>query len=203
MKKSLSSATLRRMTTYLAYLRSISERLPQYVSATMIASALHLGDVQVRKDLAKAAGPGHTKIGRDKAELIRGIEQSIGLDRPMRAVLVGSEDFLPWLVTQCGSHLMLLGCFGKNEADAMPMAQLSAFCKGNRIQIGIVNVSPDLLYSTAEILERGGVRFIWNFSSVPMAAREGMLVQNEYLLPALAVFSHDEALHEVSEKELA
>ena len=62
MKKSLSSATLRRMTTYLAYLRSISERLPQYVSATMIASALHLGDVQVRKDLAKAAGPGHTKI---------------------------------------------------------------------------------------------------------------------------------------------
>lgn len=29
------------------------------------------------------------------------------------------------------------------------------------------------------------------------------LVQNEYLLPALAVFSHDEALHEVSEKELA
>ena len=65
------------------------------------------------------------------------------------------------------------------------------------------NVSPDLLYSTAEILERGGVRFIWNFSSVPMAAREGMLVQNEYLLPALAVFSHDEVLHEVSEKELA
>ena len=203
MKKSLSSAALRRMTTYLAYLRSISERLPQYVSATMIANALHLGEVQVRKDLAKAAGPGHTKIGRDKTELIRGIEQSIGLDQPMRAVLVGSDDFLPWLMDQCGSHLRLLGCFGGKGTDAMPMAQLSAFCKGNRVQIGIVNVPSDLLYSTSELLERGGVRSIWNFGPVPMAAREGMLVQNEYLLPALAVFSHNEILNEVSEKELA
>ena len=203
MKKSLSSAALRRMTTYLAYLRSISERLPQYVSATMIANALQLGEVQVRKDLAKAAGPGHTKIGRDKAELIRGIEQSIGLEQPLRAVLVGSDDVLPWLMTQCGSHLQLLGHFGEKGANAIPLPQLSTFCKRNKVQLGILNVSTDLLYPAAELLERGGVHAIWNFSPVPLAARDGVLVQNEYLLPALAVFSHDAALKELSGKELA
>lgn len=74
---------------------------------------------------------------------------------------------------QCGSHLQLLGHFGEKGANAIPLPQLSAFCKGNGIQLGILNVSTDLLYPAAELLERGGVHAIWNFSPVPLAAREG------------------------------
>ena len=40
------------------------------ISAPMIAAALHLGEVQVRKDLADTARPGSNKKGRVRKELI-------------------------------------------------------------------------------------------------------------------------------------
>lgn len=194
MKKSISNAALRRMTSYLAYLKSLSGHLPQYVSAPVIANALQLGEVQVRKDLAKIARPGHTKIGRNTMELIHDIEKSIGLEQPMRAVLVGSADFLPWLMTQCGENICVLGHFTENlsigENNALPMSQLVGFCRKMCIQIGILNVSSDMLYPAAELLEKGGVYAIWNFSPVPMAVQGNILIQNENLLPSLGVFSY-------------
>ena len=48
---SIPKATLGRLPQYLEYLRSLPE-IRRTISATAIAKALSLGDVQVRKDLA-------------------------------------------------------------------------------------------------------------------------------------------------------
>jgi len=50
--KAISKQTLLRLPSYLSYLKSLPKQDGEYVSATMIASALGLNDVQVRKDLA-------------------------------------------------------------------------------------------------------------------------------------------------------
>ena len=43
---------IKRLPTYLSYLKSLPEDVSSYISATAIANALQMGDVQVRKDLA-------------------------------------------------------------------------------------------------------------------------------------------------------
>lgn len=198
MKRSISNLALRRMTAYLAYLKSLPEDSPKNVSATMIANALQLGDVQVRKDLAKIARPGHTKVGRDKAELIWDIERCIGLDKPVTAVLIGTDDFLPWFSHQCGDRVVISARFSADPIsqgkDTMALSELPRFCRDHPTQIGILNVSSDMLYPAADLLAESGVRAIWNFSPVPLESREGVVIQNENLLPTLGILSYY-ALH--------
>ena len=51
-KKELSKAVLKRLPTYLSYLKRLPADAPTFISATSIANALGMGEVQVRKDLA-------------------------------------------------------------------------------------------------------------------------------------------------------
>ena len=48
--KELSKAVLKRLPSYLSYLKSLPEDSSPYISATSIANALNMGEVQVRKD---------------------------------------------------------------------------------------------------------------------------------------------------------
>lgn len=52
--KSITKATLGGLPIYLRYLKSIKS-ISQNISATQLAKALDLGEVQVRKDLASVS----------------------------------------------------------------------------------------------------------------------------------------------------
>lgn len=52
MEKEISRATLKRLPTYLAYLKAMPDSSGVNISATALAAGLHMGEVQVRKDLA-------------------------------------------------------------------------------------------------------------------------------------------------------
>ena len=73
----LSRATMGRLPGYLAFLRSLPVGT-QTISATAIAKALELGEVQVRKDLSAVCGMGKPKIGYEVTELARALEATIG-----------------------------------------------------------------------------------------------------------------------------
>ena len=66
----ISQPTLRRLPRYLSYLKSLGENAPEYISATGIAEALGLGQVQVRKDLAQVSNSGRPKVGYVTSQLI-------------------------------------------------------------------------------------------------------------------------------------
>ena len=68
----VSKKLLNRLPLYLAHLKSLPEHSAN-VSATAIAKALGLGDVQVRKDLAKVSEAGRRRTGRSREQLIRDI----------------------------------------------------------------------------------------------------------------------------------
>ena len=73
MEKEISKATLKRLPTYLAYLKSLPEGSSVNISATALAAGLHMGEVQVRKDLALVSSGGRPKIGYNRAALIADI----------------------------------------------------------------------------------------------------------------------------------
>ena len=77
-RKEISKAVLKRLPGYVAYLRSMPENGSPYNSATALASALGMGEVQVRKDLAMVSDGGRPKIGYLRESLIEDIEQFLG-----------------------------------------------------------------------------------------------------------------------------
>ena len=89
-QKKISKFVLKRLPGYLDYLKSLPEDAPTHISATTLANALGMGQVQVRKDLAMVSDGGRPKIGYLRAALIDDIEQFLGYDNTTDAVLIGA-----------------------------------------------------------------------------------------------------------------
>ena len=54
-RKEISKSVLKRLPIYLGYLKSLPKDTATYISATALANALGMGEVQVRKDLAQVS----------------------------------------------------------------------------------------------------------------------------------------------------
>ena len=89
-QKELSKAVLKRLPGYLSYLKGLPEDASPYISATSIANALNMGEVQVRKDLAVVSNAGKPKIGYPRADLVENISRYLCYDNTTDAVLVGA-----------------------------------------------------------------------------------------------------------------
>ena len=68
--KKISKSVLKRLPGYLAYLKNMPEGSAPHISATALANALGMGEVQVRKDLAMVSDGGRPKIGYQREALI-------------------------------------------------------------------------------------------------------------------------------------
>ena len=88
--KDISKSTLKRLPVYLSYLKSLPEDGRTHISATALAAALSMGEVQVRKDLALVSNGGRPKIGYLREGLIQDIEDFLGYANTNDAVLVGT-----------------------------------------------------------------------------------------------------------------
>ena len=88
--KKISKSVLKRLPGYLSYLKSMPESAPPHISATALANALGMGEVQVRKALAMVSDGGRPKIGYLREGLIDDIEQFLGYDNTTDAVLIGA-----------------------------------------------------------------------------------------------------------------
>ena len=89
-RKEISKAVLKRLPGYLGYLKNTQIGGSVYISATSLANALGMGEVQVRKDLAMVSDGGRPKIGYLRESLIDDIEQFLGYDNTTDAVLIGA-----------------------------------------------------------------------------------------------------------------
>ena len=74
--KHISKQLLSRIPGYLQYLRALPEST-EYISATKIANDFRLGDVMVRKDLAKICDAGRCRLGYPRDVLLRDMEEFI------------------------------------------------------------------------------------------------------------------------------
>ena len=89
-QKEISKSVLKRAPVYLSYLRAMPETAPDHISATALAQALGMGEVQVRKDLALVSSGGRPKIGYPRDLLVHDIEEFLGYGDPNDAVLIGA-----------------------------------------------------------------------------------------------------------------
>lgn len=199
--KPVSSQTLQRLPQYLNYLKSLPENTAANISATGIAEALGMNDVQVRKDLAMISDGGRPKIGYVREDLIGDIEAFLGYDDADTAVIAGAGYLGRALLSYGGFAdygLDILAAFdtdenvigaqvsGKEILDAEKMTRL---CRRMNIRIGIITVPAAQAQSACDALVAGGVSAIWNFAPVHLRVPAGVLVRNENMACSLAMLS--------------
>ncbi len=195
--KELSKAVLKRLPGYLSYLKSLPEDAPAYISATGIANALNMGEVQVRKDLAVVSKAGKPKVGFPRAELVENISRYLCYDNTTDAILVGAGKLGQALLGYSGFEaygLNILAAFdvqpaGNGDKPILSMEELESFCRENNVHMGIITVPGEHAQQVCDRMIQCGIKAIWNFAPVHLDVPTNTLVQNENMATSLAVLS--------------
>lgn len=195
-KTAVSKATLGRLPQYLQFLQELPGDVTR-ISATAIARALGLGEVQVRKDLGSVSGQGKPRVGYATEELICSLEKALGCDGMTSAVLVGAgklgralleyDEFERYGVRivaafDCNAQALRVS----RSIEILPMQGFEDFCRGHDIKIGIITVGRGSAQEVCERMIRGGVTAIWNFAPCKLETPPSVLVQQENLALSLA-----------------
>ena len=199
-RKEISKSVLKRLPGYLSYLKAIPEGSSPYISATALANALGMGEVQVRKDLAMVSDGGRPKIGYLRESLIEDISQFLGYDNTTDAILVGAGKLGQALLGYSGFDaygLNILAAFdaqphaNKTEEGKpiLPIEQMESFCRSNKVLMGIITVPAEHAQTVCDMLIKCGIKAVWNFAPVHLDVPPYILVQNENMATSLAVLS--------------
>ena len=199
-RKEISKAVLKRLPGYLAYLKSIPHNGPAYISATALANALGMGEVQVRKDLAMVSDGGRPKLGYLRESLIDDIEQFLGYDNTTDAVLIGAGKLGQALLGYSGFDaygLNILAAFDVSPDEDVSVvqkpiyhiSQLESFCRTHKVLMGIITVPGPFAQEVCDQLIACGIKAIWNFAPTHLEVPANILVQYENMATSLAVLS--------------
>lgn len=199
-QKKISKAVLKRLPGYLAYLKSLPDSVPAHISATSLANALGMGEVQVRKDLATVSDGGRPKIGYLRSSLIDDIEQFLGYDNTTDAILIGAGKLGQALMAYSGFQeygLKILAGFDASPAENATregtpiyhISQLPSFCRTNKVLMAIITVPAAHAQSVCDLLIENGIKAIWNFAPTHLDVPSHILVQNENMATSFAVLS--------------
>jgi len=195
MQNTVSKATLGRLPQYLRYIKALD---CENISATKIADALSLGDVQVRKDLNAVCGAGKPRTGYDRKTLEADLEKALCTDCTGQAVIIGAGKLGLALFGYNGFldyGLEISAAFDENAEKLpdtfagkriYPMTDLTNYCRMNDIRVGILTVPASSAQAAADSLIKAGVRAIWNFAPVILRTPKGVTVRNENLALSLA-----------------
>ena len=199
-QKRISKSVLKRLPGYLAYLKSMPDNCPPNISATALANALGMGEVQVRKDLAMVSDGGRPKVGYLREALIDDIEQFLGYDNTTDAVLIGAGKLGQALMGYKGFEeygLNILAAFDANPKmektdEGKPVYhvdKLVSYCQKHKVLMGIITVPAEHAQQVADQLVAGGIKAIWSFASAHLEVPPHILVQYENMATSLAVLS--------------
>ena len=199
-RKEISKSVLKRLPGYLAYLKNMPEDAPLHISATALANALGMGEVQVRKDLALVSDGGRPKIGYLREGLIEDIEQFLGYDNTTDAVLVGAGRLGCALLGYSGFDeygLNILAAFDirpetkrkDSGKPILPLDQMVPFCQEHKILMGIITVPTEFAQEACDRMIQAGIKAIWSFSPTHLDVPDHVMVHNENMANSLAILS--------------
>ena len=195
MQERVARATLGRLPDYLQYVRSIDT---ETISATRIANALGLGEVQVRKDLASVCGSGRPKIGYETSALIKDLENVLGVHTCTGAVIIGAGKLGLALLGYKGFEeygIKIMAAFDNDSTKAGERPDgthvyysddLKDFCKKNDIHLAVLTVPATSAQKACDVIIDAGITAILNFAPCKLKVPENVTVRQENIALSLA-----------------
>ena len=200
MNKDIPVIALQRLPVYLNYLKSMpADRM--YVSSGLIAEALEMGEVLVRKDLAYTSATGKPRVGYIKSELIAALEDFLCCNGSRNAVLAGAGGLGKAILSYGGFKnygINVVAAFDNNpekiggsvvgkpvydiEDAQEKIANLNA-------ELAVICVPAQFAQSVADKLVASGIKAILNFAPVMIKAPQNVVVRHIDVAANLAVLS--------------
>ena len=195
----VSKKLLKRLPLYLNHLKSMPEH-SENISATALAKALGLGEVLVRKDLAKVSHAGRRRTGRSREQLIQDIESYLDFVTETGAIIMGAGELGQTLLDYSGFKefgLNIMAGFdiqpvAKQSGGGKPIYHVNGledFCKCYDVHIGIIAVPAQSAQSVCDCLIACGIKAIWNFAPVNLEVPKYVVVQNKNLAVSLSALN--------------
>ncbi len=196
----ISKATLGRLPQYLDYLKGLTGQ--NTISATAIAKALSLGEVQVRKDLSYVSGAGKPKIGYIVNDLIGILEKSLGYNSYTPAVLVGAGKLGRALLEYDGFEefgVKIIAAFDNNDKvlsqsksskEVLPFCTFNGYCGRHNVKLGIITVGKGSAQEVCDQMIKSGITAIWNFAPCKLNVPDNVLLKQENLALSLAYLNN-------------
>lgn len=197
---SLSLTTLRRLPTYLRYLRDKSSSGVSYLSSVAIAKDMDLSPMVVKKDLAVAIlTEGKPKVGYHLESLINDIETFLGYTNKKDAVIVGVGQLGRALMSYEGFAnygLNIVVGFDTDETihdvagkKVLMMDRFTNLVSRMNIHIGIITVNKEKAQQIAEMMVEAGIKAIWNWAPIQLRLPDDIVIKQEDLAASLAELS--------------
>ena len=189
---------LRRMPSYLAYLKMAHKQGLKHISSTSIARDMGIDPTQVTKDISHTKIVGKTRVGYEVEPLIEALEDFLYFKKMDKACLFGAGSLGTALLHDTGLRqfgLEIVAAYDVNEAvigktiEGVPIYHIDRFYGGENkgVEVGILTVPAENAQSVANQLYKTDIRAIWNFTPIRLMAPEDIVVQNTSLYAHLAV----------------
>ena len=194
---------------------TIVERLPAYqrhlselahgeidrISSRELAVRMGITASQIRKDLNWFGSYGLQGYGYRVRELLHLINQILGLDQKTTMVLIGGGSLGQALINYPGfqvQHFQVKAVFDDDPAvtgkfDGLmvnPLSRLLDYLEQNRIRIGVIADSKIAVQEVTNVLVKGGVQGIWNFTPVKIQVPPHITVEYVHIIESLMILSY-------------
>ena len=200
-KAEIGDRMVKRFPLYLRVLREMEAQGEAYASGAVVAKALELDPIVVRKDLSKTGVRGKPRVGFPLTEIIAAIERYLGWNANTEAVLAGAGRLGSALLGYAGFQhqgVKIVAAFDSNPrkrgkiagVTVYPSAQIAEIVRKLNVSLGILTVPADQAQAVADAMMAGGVRGIWNFTPAQLSVPSDVIVKREDLAASLAVLSH-------------
>lgn len=199
--KAIPEPTLRRLPSYYVHVKGLIGRNGDSIACTDLARALGLDASQIRKDLEIIGIAGKPRVGHNLQNLLKSLEKFLGCHQFKPALLAGAGPLGRALLNfeearQFG--MRIVGVFDADEhrigreaegLEIMPLGFLADLARTLKARIGIVTLPAGYAQSAADLMVKGGIRAIWNFSPIALGVPPGVIVENQNLFFSLAALS--------------
>jgi len=189
-KNNIPVETIKRTVTYLRYLEREQQKGVRIISSRDITSFLNIPPAQFRKDLSFFGEFGKRGVGYNVETLIKTLKELLGLDKKVKAIVVGAGRLGTALVQYPGFLEINVEIVGAFDNDIRKIGQsikgiyiynikdVEKFIMKNRIKVALLCVPADSAQSVANTLVEAGIKSILNFAPVVLILPEGINIAN-------------------------
>jgi redox-sensing transcriptional repressor len=189
-KGRISDSTVRRLSLYLRYLQEAEARGQATISSEELAQRGGTTAAQVRKDLSVFGSFGKRGLGYTVPELLRELEEILGLHRRWKVAVVGAGKIGSALFSyrnfmRRGFEIRAVfdsdrGKIGRSWGDqeVLPDGEMERVLKREGIDIVVVAVPAEAAQGVADRVVASGVAAILNFAPVQLRVPESVALRN-------------------------
>ena len=202
--KGISKAVINRLPRYHRYLGMLMDKGVERISSAGPSRQMNVTASQIRQDLNLFGGFGQQGYGYNVSHLYDEIGKILGLDREYHLIVIGAGRLARAVGSYVGFQKRGFNVEAFFDRDprkhlddfddsikVYPLDSLAGYLKVHKTDIAVIAVPSDAAKQLVPILDKGGVKGIWNFARTDLQVPDYMTVQSVHLSESLMTLSYN------------